>query len=282
MFLGDHRKNKVSVAFGQESHLALGPLAKAFARDLSGADGDLRLVRMIAAAQRVGAGIDKGLDPVLLVRLEGAPDLVPHRRRQEDRCGQHGGDQGDGDDRAQMNAGDHDHQRRREQQHHGRAEVRLLQHEEQRDQDHGGRNCEVLQGVPVAARVFCKIARQGQRERQLGKLRRLERKGADGEPPLGAHAGFSHDHDEDEHDDRYGIQDIGVAAHGMIIRDHHQEHDAHAGRDPDHLFVEQRGGSACRIGRAVNGGEADERDKGDKRDQPPGKISEQPTVQHFS
>src|SRR5512147_2808490 len=71
--LGDDGEDEVRMALRQKGHLALRPLAVPLAGDLAGADRDLRLVRMIAAAQGIGAGVNKGLDPVLLIRLERTP-----------------------------------------------------------------------------------------------------------------------------------------------------------------------------------------------------------------
>ena len=80
---GKHGEDEVGMALGQEGHLALGPLAEALAGKLAGTDGDLRLVRVVAAPQRIDARIDEGLDPVLLIGLELAPDLVADRRHEE-------------------------------------------------------------------------------------------------------------------------------------------------------------------------------------------------------
>ena len=187
--LGDNGKDEIRVAFRQKGHLALRPLAVPLAGDLAGADGDLRLVRVIAAAERIGAGVDERLDPVLLIRLERTPDLVPHGRHKEDhRYDDRDGEQDD-DEGPQVDARQHGDQQGRQKQHDRRSEVRLLQHQQEGDQDHGAGHGEVLQFIAAALGVFGEVPRKGERQRELGELGRLKHEGADGEPALRAHAG---------------------------------------------------------------------------------------------
>ena len=62
----------------QEIKLRLGTVRPAFAGHAAGADGDLRLDHVVAAAERVGFRIEEDADAVFLVFAQG---VLPHERQ---------------------------------------------------------------------------------------------------------------------------------------------------------------------------------------------------------
>ena len=68
-FFGKHREDKIRVLRGQEVEPVLRAVQKAFAEEPPRADRDLRLNDVIARAQRIAIGIEKGQDAVALVLL---------------------------------------------------------------------------------------------------------------------------------------------------------------------------------------------------------------------
>src|SRR3954447_6946468 len=71
-FLAERGEDEIGVMRRKEVELCLGALPESFSVNAAGADGDLGLRNLVALAERIAVGIEKGDDAVLLVRLHHA------------------------------------------------------------------------------------------------------------------------------------------------------------------------------------------------------------------
>src|SRR6185437_190973 len=83
-FLGEHGEDEIGLLLRQEGEMRLRPLHEALAEDAAGADGDLGLEAVISGAQRIALRIEEGVDAVLLVVLQEAPEDRRRARRARD------------------------------------------------------------------------------------------------------------------------------------------------------------------------------------------------------
>ena len=164
LLLSEHRIDEIAVRLRQEPELALRAVAEALAGQAAGADRNPGLDLLVAGAAAVLLGIEEGLDALLLIRLE--------RERPADRRADHG-DEGEDRQQLQPETGDEGDAEQDRQERHRGAEVRLLVDQQEGDAGDAAGDGQI-RVVLGAAVVLGEIGRQGQRQRDLHELGRLQ------------------------------------------------------------------------------------------------------------
>src|SRR5204862_1944055 len=72
-FLGEHREDEIGLLLRQKAQMALRAEQKTLAEQPAGAERDLRLHDVITGAERVGIGLEEGIEPGLLVVAQERP-----------------------------------------------------------------------------------------------------------------------------------------------------------------------------------------------------------------
>ncbi len=237
--------------------MALRAVQEALAEEPARAERDLRLQDVIAGAERIVLGVEKGVDAVALVFPHMAPD-----QRQRAACR--------GDDEAefpQPDAGEEEHRAAAHQQHQRGAEIGLLQHQYRRRQDEERRHDEAQRATDILDRQPVKIARQRQDQRDLHQLRRLQLDEAEIDPALCPHADRAAHLDGDEQGEGDGEDDVGAAQPEADIDQGDTDHQADGNGKAHHLA--RRPGLHIAIGRRIEHGEAEAGDRREQQQQPP-------------
>ena len=143
------------------------------------AERDLRLQDMVAGAERVAIRIEEGQQPRPLIIAQHRPG--ERRRSRPGECGRAENPEPHAAEKAQRRAGG--------EQHHRGAEIGLLQHERDRQNDQQDRCNDITQLAGTLGRQAVKIARQCQHQRDLHDFRGLQLHEAEIDPTLRPHAG---------------------------------------------------------------------------------------------
>ncbi len=125
--LGHGGEDEVGVLLGQEVELALGAQAEAFPQQAARTERDLALQDVIAGAGGVLVGMQEGEDAVALVALHHEHHVRRHGHEgRQGSCGHH----------PHVEASQDHHRHARQGQEDGRAEIGLLEHQSEGQQDH--------------------------------------------------------------------------------------------------------------------------------------------------
>ena len=231
--LGHRREDEISVFFGQEFQLALAAQAEPLAQEAAGAQGDLGLHDVIARARRIGLRVQEGQHPVALILVHAEHHIGRNQR--------HGGGAHSSDDLPAQPRHEHDGRAGQADQH-GRAQVRLVRHQQEGQADDGDR----IDQLPVEAGLLGRSAvipaRQGQNDADLHDLGRLDARQAEVQPAGRAHGRITQARnlDQGQHQQGHPIDRIGQAEPEADI-DHGQgQHQGHAHAEADQVFRRPR------------------------------------------
>jgi hypothetical protein len=235
-FLADHREDEVAVGVGQVEEL-LPAFHEAGARHPAGAHRDQALDDVVAAAARVGIGIEERLDPVATVG------------RHHDRLVEHGqARHGQGGEIAQADAGHEQHHGADQGERRRRAQVGLDEDQEGEpaQQQEGGE--QRRQELVDALAAPLEVVGQEQDDGHLGQLRGLEGEGAQADPAMGVVDRPQEQHqDQEQRGAHHHRVDHRRLAQLAVVEPHGGGHSHQAQHRPHDLAHQEVIGVAVRL-----------------------------------
>ena len=209
--------------------MALAPEAVASSQQAAGPEGDLGLNDVVAGAGRIRFRTQEGQNPIALV--------IVHAEHDERR---HDGDDGRSArrDDPPTQTGEEHHRSPRQADDHGRAQIGLLGHQDERQADHSSGKHKLPRPARVLGRVAMVPAGQRQNETQLHELGRLDTNEAEVQPILGPAGCIAQrgELDQQHHDDQHAIQGVGRAEPPFRVHQGQSQHHREQGAKPDQVL----------------------------------------------
>ncbi len=239
-------------------------MEEALAPDSARSDRDLRLGDVIAGAQGIALGVEEDVDALPLVAVEHA---VGDRRGDRDRG------RGNEEDPGRQ-AGEEHHRHPAQHDHDAGAEVGLDEDQEGRHPEQDERRPDRARLADLADRNELVEAGEGEDDRRLHELRRLQADRAEVEPALRPLADEAERLHADEHDEGQPVNRKGEGLDRPLAQPRHG--DGHAEEEQEDDALLHRPGLGRSAGRRIKHDQAEHGDPGDEEDQAPRQPRQRP------